>query len=511
MVYGNFLKRAFLLIMVASIMSIPFLALASENTIQISVNGQVIETKNPPMIINDRTMVTCDTITYIFGVVPALYPDKAIEFRRDYNTLILNFGGNASINGEETKVDSPAQIIDGKQYVPLRFIAENFGSTVEWDSVSNTVKITTDTNISIEKTFIENSSTNIYSSEHMGIKTIISQGSTIIAAPYSDNLLAYLPSNDPQRSFGILQIMAFPQAAKTFGNRKGEDVMMDYFKTEAAKKSDFGLYEPGGIEILQEKEIDFLGEKALEITYKNKPFPGNSPLSSFENESFTPLKFITVGLTKNDTLYQIRLWSPEEAFDKFLPAYSEAVENLIVISPPKIISSEINPQVVDVSPIYDLNIDFIGTIKPIVESERFIKNKYSMGYQYKVGDELIDVNIHRYDSVEKARQGFSDEMEYVQFFYRNELFPFLGWKENEANLSEKFTHGGNGDNRYCYSIIKQERGSPESYLLRMNLYRSSVVIQKNNLVLQMTEESKEPLSHKDEVIKYIADLIASSK
>lgn len=38
----------------------------------------------------------------------------------------------AYVNGREIVLDVPAQIIDDRTMVPLRFIAESFGCKVEW-------------------------------------------------------------------------------------------------------------------------------------------------------------------------------------------------------------------------------------------------------------------------------------------------------------------------------------------------------------------------------------------
>ncbi|MCL2838318.1 MAG: copper amine oxidase N-terminal domain-containing protein [Oscillospiraceae bacterium] len=40
-------------------------------------------------------------------------------------------------------MDVPAQIINDRTFVPLRFISEFFGATVEWDEDTQTVIITT--------------------------------------------------------------------------------------------------------------------------------------------------------------------------------------------------------------------------------------------------------------------------------------------------------------------------------------------------------------------------------
>lgn len=56
------------------------------------------------------------------------------------------------VNGEIIKIDVPAYIIDGRTMVPLRFISESTGAIVTWHSDTYEVSISTDNEISIDKT-----------------------------------------------------------------------------------------------------------------------------------------------------------------------------------------------------------------------------------------------------------------------------------------------------------------------------------------------------------------------
>lgn len=48
---------------------------------------------------------------------------------------------NVKLNSETIKLDVPAQIIDGRSMMPIRFVAESLGATVNWNSISKTVII----------------------------------------------------------------------------------------------------------------------------------------------------------------------------------------------------------------------------------------------------------------------------------------------------------------------------------------------------------------------------------
>jgi len=49
---------------------------------------------------------------------------------------------NAYVNGEEKTLDVPAEITDGRTFVPLRFVSENCGAEVKWEDSTKSVYIT---------------------------------------------------------------------------------------------------------------------------------------------------------------------------------------------------------------------------------------------------------------------------------------------------------------------------------------------------------------------------------
>ncbi len=57
--------------------------------------------------------------------------------------LLLGIGQDYSyVNGFKRNLDVPAEIINGRTFVPLRFVAENSGAEVKWDADTRNVYIT---------------------------------------------------------------------------------------------------------------------------------------------------------------------------------------------------------------------------------------------------------------------------------------------------------------------------------------------------------------------------------
>ena len=52
-------------------------------------------------------------------------------------------GRRKDVSGQSLEIDVPAQIMNSRVFVPLRFVADNMGADVEWDAENKTVKINT--------------------------------------------------------------------------------------------------------------------------------------------------------------------------------------------------------------------------------------------------------------------------------------------------------------------------------------------------------------------------------
>lgn len=67
-------------------------------------------------------------------LITAHYQNQSIE---------IHMGNKiANVNGAEVLMEVPASIIEGSAMVPLRFLAESLGATVQFDQPTNTVAIT---------------------------------------------------------------------------------------------------------------------------------------------------------------------------------------------------------------------------------------------------------------------------------------------------------------------------------------------------------------------------------
>ncbi|PWW01228.1 copper amine oxidase-like protein [Paenibacillus cellulosilyticus] len=67
---------------------------------------------------------------------------KNITIVKGDRTIKLTIGAKtATVNGKSLTLNAPANAVNGRTYVPLRFVSEAFGESVEWDSVNQFVWI----------------------------------------------------------------------------------------------------------------------------------------------------------------------------------------------------------------------------------------------------------------------------------------------------------------------------------------------------------------------------------
>lgn len=96
-----------------------------------------------PEIKNDRTMLPIRVIAEALGAkVTWNEAEQKVTIAEDDLTIEIFIGQPfATVNGKPVQLDAPAYIANGRTYLPLRFVAENLGATVEWNAVDSSVTI----------------------------------------------------------------------------------------------------------------------------------------------------------------------------------------------------------------------------------------------------------------------------------------------------------------------------------------------------------------------------------
>lgn len=118
---------------------------SSDNKIRIMLNLITIKTDVDPYVKAGRTMVPVRFVAENLGARVEWNADKQrVDIFKGVDSIQLWVGGqNAQVNGNAVSLDMAPEIVNGRTFVPLRFIAESLGVKVYWDESIKTVKLST--------------------------------------------------------------------------------------------------------------------------------------------------------------------------------------------------------------------------------------------------------------------------------------------------------------------------------------------------------------------------------
>ena len=114
-----------------------------------TVNGEKRTLDSVPIIKNGRTLLPIRAVVEALGGnVDWSFSDKKVTVSLGKNTIELWIGNpQAKVNGTTKWIDDTnhkvvPEIINGRTMLPLRFVAESLGSTVDWNGDTKTITIT---------------------------------------------------------------------------------------------------------------------------------------------------------------------------------------------------------------------------------------------------------------------------------------------------------------------------------------------------------------------------------
>jgi hypothetical protein len=112
--------------------------------INVILNGNPLSFDVQPQIVNGRTMVPLRAIFEAMGATIDWDGATQTVTATNGDTVVVLTVGDTSptVNGQIVIIDQPGIIVGGRTLAPLRFIAEAFGGTVEWDNATQTAVIT---------------------------------------------------------------------------------------------------------------------------------------------------------------------------------------------------------------------------------------------------------------------------------------------------------------------------------------------------------------------------------
>jgi hypothetical protein len=127
--------------------SVPAGAQISAPNVHVFVDGQPVAFDVPPQIDNGRVLVPLRGVFERLGA-SVVWNDatQTVLAQRGATSVQLVIGNTqAMVDGRPVIMDVPAMVVAGRTMVPLRFVSQALGSTVDWNAQSSTVTIASGT------------------------------------------------------------------------------------------------------------------------------------------------------------------------------------------------------------------------------------------------------------------------------------------------------------------------------------------------------------------------------
>lgn len=121
----------------------------AEENVTVVLDGETIVFDVPAQIIDERTMVPMRKIFEELGMEVEWFDETQTVMATKRGVVIEFPIGSTTVsrNTIEQTIDVPAQLVDGRTLVPVRFVSEFAGAEVVWDGNTKTVFINSSDNI----------------------------------------------------------------------------------------------------------------------------------------------------------------------------------------------------------------------------------------------------------------------------------------------------------------------------------------------------------------------------
>ncbi len=114
--------------------------------VYVTLDGSYLSFDVGPLVDGDtsRVLVPLRGIAQALGFTVTWESDKnlAVCTKGDTEVTVSIGGADAWVNGEHRTLEAPARVENSRTYVPIRFLAEAFGLTVDWKQEDSTVVLT---------------------------------------------------------------------------------------------------------------------------------------------------------------------------------------------------------------------------------------------------------------------------------------------------------------------------------------------------------------------------------
>jgi hypothetical protein len=174
------MKKLLSLLIFVLVLTCAFSVFADYKTVDIYVNGDLLVSDSPAVLVGSRTMVPLRAISEKLGCDVGWNADtQTAEIKNDKTAVYVTIDSDVMVKktlaedkSEDIKIDAPAMLYKSRTLIPLRAVSEALDAKVDWDSEKECALITTENN----DTYFGKVTENEYVSEKLGINFKAAEG-----------------------------------------------------------------------------------------------------------------------------------------------------------------------------------------------------------------------------------------------------------------------------------------------------------------------------------------------
>lgn len=134
-------RRTVLAAAAVAALAFPAAAGLAQSAVTVIVNGQTMNFDQPPIVRSGRVFVPLRGVFEQLGA-SVVYANGQINATGNGRTVSLTIGSTqATVNGQSQILDVAPFLVGDRTLVPLRFIAQSLGASVDWNDSTSTVTI----------------------------------------------------------------------------------------------------------------------------------------------------------------------------------------------------------------------------------------------------------------------------------------------------------------------------------------------------------------------------------
>ena len=146
------MKKILSILIFVLVLTFAFSAFADYKTVDIYVNGELLVSDSPAVLVGSRTMVPLRAISEKLGCgVGWDDATQTAEIKNEKTAVYVTIDSDVMVKkilaeekSEEIKIDAPAMLYKSRTLIPLRAVSEALDAKVDWDAEKECALITTD-------------------------------------------------------------------------------------------------------------------------------------------------------------------------------------------------------------------------------------------------------------------------------------------------------------------------------------------------------------------------------